>query len=121
MLHRKGVGAFPRQQHMDAFLHYRARQRDRIAGARHSGDRARAAIEETQSSSFSCDLKKWLQIMETYEKGAHVYHTTMPTDSLKILRNVMKETQSLGFAKLKNAQIELGQKTRGLQIGRAHV
>ena len=83
-------------------------------------DRARAAIEETQSSSFSCDLKKWLQIMETYEKGAHVYHTTMPTDSLKILRNVMKETQSLGFAKLKNAQSELGQKIRGLLVSRGY-
>lgn len=56
--------------------------------------------------------------METYEKGAHVYHTTMPTDSLKILRNVMKETQSLGFSMLKNAQIELGQKTRGLLVSR---
>jgi aspartate aminotransferase-like enzyme len=83
-------------------------------------DRARAAIEATQSSSFSCDLKKWLQIMETYEKGAHVYHTTMPTDSLKILRNVMKETQSLGFAKLKNAQSELGQKIRGLLVSRGY-
>ena len=83
-------------------------------------DRARAAIEVTQSSSFSCDLKKWLQIMETYEKGAHVYHTTMPTDSLKILRNVMKETQSLGFAKLKNAQSELGQKIRGLLVSRGY-
>ena len=81
-------------------------------------ERARTAIEDTQSSSFSCDLKKWLQIMETYEKGAHVYHTTMPTDSLKILRNVMKETQSLGFSMLKNAQIELGQKTRGLLVSR---
>ena len=83
-------------------------------------DRARAAIEATQSSSFSCDLKKWLQIMETYEKGAHVYHTTMPTDSLKILRNVMKETQSLGFTKLKNAQSELGQKIRGLLVSRGY-
>ena len=50
-------------------------------------ERARTAIEGTTSSSFSCDLKKWLQIMETYEKGGHVYHTTMPTDALKILRD----------------------------------
>lgn len=78
------------------------------------GDRARERIESTQSSSFSMDLKKWLQIMEAYEKGGHVYHTTMPTDALKILRNVMKETQSLGFANLKAKQIELGTKVRQL-------
>ncbi|MET1537679.1 aminotransferase class V-fold PLP-dependent enzyme, partial [Burkholderia sola] len=29
--------------------------------------RAREAIEHTQSSSFSCDLKKWMQIAEGYE------------------------------------------------------
>ena len=78
------------------------------------GDRARERIESTQSSSFSMDLKKWLQIMEAYEKGGHVYHTTMPTDALKILRNVMKETQSLGFANLKAKQVELGAKVRQL-------
>lgn len=37
------------------------------------GDRARERIKSTQSSSFSMDLKKWLQIMEAYEKGGHVY------------------------------------------------
>jgi aspartate aminotransferase-like enzyme len=78
------------------------------------GERARERIESTQSSSFSMDLKKWLQIMEAYEKGGHVYHTTMPTDALKILRNVMKETQSLGFADLKAKQLELGTKVREL-------
>ena len=78
------------------------------------GDRARERIESTQSSSFSIDLKKWLQIMETYEKGGHVYHTTMPTDALKILRNVMLETQTLGFAALKERQQELGLKVRAL-------
>jgi hypothetical protein len=30
-------------------------------------DRARAAIDGTTSTSFAADLKKWLQIMETYE------------------------------------------------------
>ena len=84
------------------------------------GERARERIESTQSSSFSMDLKKWLQIMEAYEKGGHVYHTTMPTDALKILRNVMKETQSLGFAKLKEKQVELGQKVRKLLESRGY-
>ena len=83
-------------------------------------DRARERIDATQSSSFSMDLKKWLQIMEAYEKGGHVYHTTMPTDALKILRNVMKETQSLGFAVLKNQQIELGTKVRNLLVSKGY-
>jgi aspartate aminotransferase-like enzyme len=77
-------------------------------------ERARAKIDATTSSSYSCDLKKWLQIMETYEGGAHVYHTTMPTDSLRILRDVMKETQTHGFANLKAQQEELGQQVRQL-------
>ena len=81
-------------------------------------DRARTKIDSTTSTSFSCDLKKWLQIMETYESGNHVYHTTMPTDALKTLRNVMKETQSIGFEKLKAAQIELGSKVRALLVSR---
>jgi aspartate aminotransferase-like enzyme len=84
------------------------------------GERARERIELTQSSSFSMDLKKWLQIMEAYEKGGHVYHTTMPTDALKTLRNVMKETQALGFALLKQKQIELGTKVRSLLVSRGY-
>ncbi|QWE13127.1 aminotransferase class V-fold PLP-dependent enzyme [Polynucleobacter sp. AP-Titi-500A-B4] len=84
------------------------------------GERARKHIDSTQSSSFSMDLKKWLQIMEAYEKGGHVYHTTMPTDALKILRNVMKETQSLGFATLKAKQVELGTKVRALLASKGY-
>jgi len=38
--------------------------------------RARIAIDNSQSSSFACDLKKWLHIMESYENGSHSYHTT---------------------------------------------
>ena len=76
--------------------------------------RARAKIDATSSTSYSCDLKKWLQIMETYEGGSHVYHTTMPTDSLHVLRDVMNETRIYGFAKLKEQQIELGRQVRHL-------
>ncbi|MEN9379928.1 MAG: hypothetical protein RJB15_1621 [Pseudomonadota bacterium] len=84
------------------------------------GERARECIDATQSTSFSMDLKKWMQIMEAYEKGGHVYHTTMPTDALKILRNVMKETQSLGFAALKAKQVELGTKVRDLLVSKGY-
>ncbi len=75
-------------------------------------ERARQKIDATTSTSYSCDLKKWLQVVETYEKGAHIYHTTMPTDSLRVLRDTMKETQAMGFANLKKAQEDLGAKVR---------
>ena len=76
--------------------------------------RAREAIEHTQSSSFACDLKKWMQIAEGYEQGQHAYHTTMPTDALVRLRDVMAETRAYGFAKLRDEQMELGAQVRAL-------
>lgn len=76
--------------------------------------RAREAIEHTQSSSFSCDLKKWMQIAEGYEKGQHAYHTTLPTDALLRLRDVMLETREYGFAKVREEQIALGTQVREL-------
>ena len=77
-------------------------------------ERARAAIDVTTSTSFACDLKKWLQVMETYEGGGHVYHTTMPTDALARLREVMQETRAYGFDKVKAEQAELGLRVRAL-------
>jgi aspartate aminotransferase-like enzyme len=76
--------------------------------------RARAAIDATTSSSFACDLKKWLQIMEAYEKGGHAYHATMPTDALVRLREVMQETRAYGFDKVKAEQAALGARVRAL-------
>ncbi|SFF25440.1 aminotransferase class V-fold PLP-dependent enzyme [Paracidovorax wautersii] len=77
-------------------------------------ERAREAIEGTQSSSFSCDLKKWMQIAEGYEKGQHAYHTTMPTDALVQLQGVMLETRDYGFEKVRAEQIALGAQVREL-------
>ena len=78
------------------------------------GVEARARIADTQSSSFACDLKKWLQIMEAYENGGHAYHATLPTDSLIRLRDAMKETEAYGFEKVRAEQQELGDKVRTL-------
>jgi len=76
--------------------------------------RARAAIEGTTSTSFACDLKKWLQIMEAYEGGGHAYHATMPTDALTRLCEVMQETRAYGFEKVRGEQMALGRKVREL-------
>ncbi len=77
-------------------------------------ERARKEIDGTTSSSFACDLKKWLQIMEAYEGGGHAYHATLPTDALTRLDAAMKETQAYGFAKVKAEQEDLGRKVRAL-------
>ena len=82
------------------------------------GERAREAIEQTNSTSFAMDLRKWLEIMETYEAGGHAYHATLPTDSLRRLRDVMTETEAAGFEKLRAAQIELGRRVRKLLVER---
>jgi aspartate aminotransferase-like enzyme len=75
---------------------------------------ARERIESTTSSSFACDLRKWLQIMEAYENGGHAYHATMPTDALTSFRNVMNETGDFGFEKAHVKQQELGDRVRAL-------
>lgn len=75
---------------------------------------ARERIESTTSTSFACDLKKWLQIMQAYENGAHAYHATMPTDSLTRFRNVMNETKAYGLEKARDDQLALGKGVRAL-------
>ena len=77
-------------------------------------ERARAAIDGTTSTSFSVDLKKWMQIMETYENGGHAYHATMPTDALTRLAEVMLETETYGFDRVRGEQLLLGTKVRAL-------
>ncbi len=74
----------------------------------------RARLDETTSSSFANDLKKWTQIMETYEGGAHAYHATMPTDALRHFRDALIEAEGFGLEALKQAQIRLGEEVRGL-------
>jgi aspartate aminotransferase-like enzyme len=80
------------------------------------GERARARIDATTSTSFACDLKKWLQIMETFENGGHAYHATMPTDALAAMRDVMLETEAYGFDKVSKEQQELGRRIRALLV-----
>lgn len=71
-------------------------------------NRATNAVEDSESSSFAADLKKWLEIMKAYECGGHAYHATMPTDALRVFRNTLKESMKIGLDKLQNAQWELG-------------
>ena len=82
------------------------------------GETARERIEATTSTSYACDLRKWLQIMEAYEKGGHAYHATMPTDALASVRDAMLETKRYGFDKARTDQLALGARVRALLAGR---
>lgn len=79
---------------------------------------ARERIESTTSTSFACDLRKWMQMMEAYENGGFAYHATMPTDGLAKLRDVMKEMDAYGFDKIRAEQQELGDRVRALFAGK---
>ena len=76
------------------------------------GGAAMERIGNTTSTSFACDLRKWLDIMTAYENGGHAYHATLPTDALRKFRDTMKETEADGFENVRRQQIELGGKVR---------
>jgi aspartate aminotransferase-like enzyme len=84
------------------------------------GERALERIGETTSSSFACDLGKWLEIMQAYENGGHAYHATLPTDALKRFRDTMKETEAYGFEAVRAEQLELGRRVRELLSARGY-
>jgi aspartate aminotransferase-like enzyme len=75
-------------------------------------DAAVKKVDDTESDSFSLDLKQWLNIMRAYENGGHAYHATMPTDGLRQFRDTINEAKEVGFAKLSDAQWELGNRVR---------
>ena len=79
---------------------------------------AKEQLAATTSSSFACDLSKWLDIMAAYENGGHAYHATMPTDALATFRAVMQEIEAIGFGTVKSQQQELGDKVRALLADR---
>ena len=82
------------------------------AGLVMMSDAAVQRVENTESNSFSLDLKKWLEIMRAYENGGHAYHATMPTDSLRQFRDTVNEAKKIGFDKLCDAQWQLGDRVR---------
>merc|ERR1712113_238097 len=79
---------------------------------------ARKRLDETVSTCFAVDLKKWVAVMEAYENGGHMYHTTMPTDSIIQFRNVQQETALYGFERVRREQLELGTAVRRMLADR---
>ena len=88
------------------------------AGLVMMNDRALERCRAAKSTSFSVDLNKWLTIMEAYLNGGHAYHATMPTDALRVFRDAMLETKTIGFDRLCAAQWEQGNAVRAILAGR---
>jgi aspartate aminotransferase-like enzyme len=78
------------------------------------GDAALKRMADTSSSSFACDLGKWLDIMRAYENGGHAYHATLPTDALKQFRDTMLETVAFDLDSFREKQWELGRRVRAV-------
>lgn len=85
------------------------------------GERSQARLAQTQSSSFACDLGRWRSIMQAYEDGGHAYHATLPTDSLRQLRDTMQETRAFGLEQARERQFELGNGVRAMLAERGFV
>ena len=75
---------------------------------------AEKRLQETTSTSFSADLRKWRDIMIAYENGGHAYHATLPTEALLRLHDSMNETVAAGLDALKQRQWQLGNQVRAL-------
>lgn len=88
------------------------------AGLVMMGAEALERCKASQSTSFAMDLGKWTAIMEAYLGGGHAYHTTMPTDGLRKLREAMRETEDYGYEKLRAAQWQQGKAVRAMLTAR---
>ncbi len=75
-------------------------------------ERALKVMEDTKSTSFAVDLKKWHDIMQAYVNGGHAYHATMPTEAIVRFREMIVETKDFGYENAKQAQIALGKGVR---------
>lgn len=82
------------------------------------GPEALDRMDPGANTSFSCDLLRWLEVMRSYEAGGHTYHTTMPTDALRMSAEAMAETEAFGFAEARRMQWELGGRVRALLADR---
>jgi aspartate aminotransferase-like enzyme len=87
-------------------------------------------LNEVKPSSFSLDLRKWAEVMEQYEVGGFLYHTTMPTQGIskalvhchlimtilgiEKFNESLKEIMAIGPHQLKDAQNQLGERVRSI-------
>ena len=78
------------------------------------GERALSMLEETNSSSFTLDLKKWTDVGNAYNQGGFMYHCTVPTDAIMEFNDNVKETMEFGLEQAEEQAQLLGNKFRHL-------
>ncbi|EEH51426.1 serine-pyruvate aminotransferase and/or alanine glyoxylate transaminase [Micromonas pusilla CCMP1545] len=77
-------------------------------------ERGEHATRNTTSTSMVINMRKWLEIMDSYTNGGFAYYTTMPTDALGLFRDAALETKEIGFAKTKRMAWDLGDECRDM-------
>jgi aspartate aminotransferase-like enzyme len=75
-------------------------------------DEAAEKASHAPSRSFTVDLHKWKTVMGAYRDGGHMYHATMPTDAIKVFRDVVHETEKFGLKEAEKATWDLGMGVR---------
>merc|ERR1712216_159705 len=76
------------------------------------GERGTHATRNTTSTSMVINMRKWLEVMDSYVNGGFAYYTTMPTDALSLFNGAANETKKIGFEKVKQMAWDLGMGTR---------
>jgi len=77
-------------------------------------ERGDYATRNTTSTSMVINMRKWLEVMDSYNAGGFAYYTTMPTDALNLFRDAALETKELGFGKAKQLAWDLGNECRDM-------
>lgn len=77
-------------------------------------ERGDYATRNTTSTSMVINMRKWLEVMDSYNAGGFAYYTTMPTDALNLFRDAALETKELGFGKAKQMAWDLGNECRDM-------
>jgi aspartate aminotransferase-like enzyme len=82
------------------------------------GERGVHATRNSVSTSMVINMRKWLEVMDAYLAGGFAYYTTMPTDALMLFESAAKQTEKVGFEKVKQMAWDLGMETRKMMAGK---
>jgi len=77
-------------------------------------ERGDFATRNSTSTSMVINMRKWLEVMDSYVNGGFAYYTTMPTDALHLFRDAALETKEMGFKKAAEAAWVLGNECRDM-------
>ena len=82
------------------------------------GERGVHATRNSTSTSMVINMRKWLELMDSYLAGGFAYYTTMPTDALMLFERAAKATEAIGFNETKAAAWALGNECRKMMAAK---